>query len=68
VWTTTPSPTVPVSTSRSGLLEELGERGVEFTREISDQGFGLMTALRMPGGSELALYEPRHPGPLTSER
>ena len=45
-------------------VEKLGGNGVEFTREISDTGFGLMTALRLPGGSELALYEPRHPSPL----
>jgi hypothetical protein len=24
---------------------------------------GLLTALRLPGGGELALYEPRHPRP-----
>jgi catechol 2,3-dioxygenase-like lactoylglutathione lyase family enzyme len=46
-------------------VEELRGRGVEFTKEISDQRFGLMTALRLPGGSELALYEPRHPSPLS---
>ena len=48
-----------------GTVEELGGKGVEFTREISDEGFGLMTALRLPGGSELALYEPQHPSPLS---
>jgi catechol 2,3-dioxygenase-like lactoylglutathione lyase family enzyme len=47
-------------------VEELKSRGVEFTKEISDEGFGLMTAFRLPSGSELALYEPRHPSPLSS--
>jgi catechol 2,3-dioxygenase-like lactoylglutathione lyase family enzyme len=47
-------------------VEELRGKGVEFTREISDEGFGLMTALRLPSGGELALYEPRHPSPLSS--
>jgi len=28
-------------------------------------GFGLVTAFRLPGGSEVALYEPRHPSPLS---
>ena len=42
---------------------KLRDAGVEMTREISDEGFGLVTALRLPGGSELALYEPRHPKP-----
>jgi catechol 2,3-dioxygenase-like lactoylglutathione lyase family enzyme len=46
-------------------VEELSGKGVEFTSEISDEGFGRITALRLPGGSELALYEPRHPSPLS---
>ena len=45
-------------------VEELKKKGVEFTREVSDEGFGLMTALRLPGGGKLALYEPAHPSPL----
>jgi catechol 2,3-dioxygenase-like lactoylglutathione lyase family enzyme len=49
-------------------VAELRDKGVEFTREISDEGFGLMAALRLPGGGELALYEPRHPSPLTADR
>lgn len=47
-------------------VEELKARGVEFTGEITGESFGLMTALRLPGGSELSLYEPRHPSPLTT--
>jgi catechol 2,3-dioxygenase-like lactoylglutathione lyase family enzyme len=49
-------------------VEELNAKGVEFTREISDERFGLMTALRLPDGGELAIYEPRHPSPLSRER
>lgn len=45
-------------------VEELKKKGVEFTREVSDEGFGLMTALRLPGGGKLALYKPTHPSPL----
>jgi hypothetical protein len=44
-------------------VEELERKGVEFSGPISDEGFGLMTALRLPGGGELGLYEPRHPTP-----
>ncbi len=44
-------------------VAELSARGVEFTRPVSDEGFGLMTYLRVPGGGELGLYEPRHPTP-----
>ena len=48
-------------------VEELKAKGVQFSREISDEGFGLMTALRLPDGGELAIYEPRHPSPLSPE-
>jgi catechol 2,3-dioxygenase-like lactoylglutathione lyase family enzyme len=44
-------------------VEDLRGKGAEFTRDVTEEGFGLMTALRLPGGSELALYEPRHPSP-----
>jgi predicted enzyme related to lactoylglutathione lyase len=44
-------------------VEELRGKGVEFTRPISDQGFGRLTAIALPGGGELGLYEPRHPIP-----
>lgn len=43
---------------------ELEGRGAEFARPIEDEGFGLVTSLKLPGGGELALYEPRHPTPL----
>ena len=49
-------------------VDELRARGVEFTGPISDEGFGLMTAMKLPGGGELALYEPRHSSPLSSSR
>jgi predicted enzyme related to lactoylglutathione lyase len=45
-------------------VEELQTKGVKFTRPISDESWGLITALELPDGRELALYEPRHPRPL----
>ena len=42
-------------------VAELRGRGVSFTGPVSDEGFGLMTAIALPGGGELGLYEPRHP-------
>ena len=42
-------------------VEELRGKGVEFSAPVSDAGFGLMTAIALPGGGELGLYEPRHP-------
>jgi catechol 2,3-dioxygenase-like lactoylglutathione lyase family enzyme len=44
-------------------VAELKAKGVEFVRDVSDEGFGRMTALKVPGGGELGLYEPRHPLP-----
>ena len=46
-------------------VEELKTKGVEFSRSLSDEGFGLLTAIRLPGGGELGPYEPRHPTPLS---
>ena len=34
------------------------------TSEITEQGFGLMTAFAIPGGGELAPYGPNHLSPL----
>jgi predicted enzyme related to lactoylglutathione lyase len=44
-------------------VDELGRRGVEFARPVEDQGWGLLTAITLPSGAELGLYEPRHPTP-----
>ena len=44
-------------------VAELEGKGVELTRPVSDERWGLVTALRLPSGAELALYEPRHPVP-----
>jgi catechol 2,3-dioxygenase-like lactoylglutathione lyase family enzyme len=44
-------------------VAELEEKGVELARPVSDERFGLLTALVLPGGGELGLYEPRHPVP-----
>jgi len=45
-------------------VDELREKGVNIIEDVSDQGFGLVSALELPGGGTLALYEPRHPSPL----
>ena len=44
-------------------LTELSGKGVEIAQEISDQGWGLLAAIRLPDGSELPIYQPRHPSP-----
>ena len=45
-------------------LAELRDKGVEVAREVSDQGWGLLAAIRLPDGSEFPIYEPRHPSPV----
>ena len=45
-------------------VAELERKGVEFIQPIVDEGFGLTTSLKVPGGGKLGLYEPRHPSPL----
>jgi catechol 2,3-dioxygenase-like lactoylglutathione lyase family enzyme len=44
-------------------LAELRGKGVEVAREVSDQGWGLLAALRLPDGEQLPIYQPRHPSP-----
>jgi catechol 2,3-dioxygenase-like lactoylglutathione lyase family enzyme len=39
-------------------VTELRQRGVEFTDGISDQGYGLVTHFKMPGGVVVQLYQP----------
>jgi predicted enzyme related to lactoylglutathione lyase len=45
-------------------LAELRAKGVEVARDVSDQGWGLLAAIQLPDGSELPIYQPRHPSPL----
>ncbi len=45
-------------------VDELTARGVEFAGPVSEANFGLLTYLRLPGGGQLAVYEPRHLSPL----
>ena len=39
-------------------------KGAEFVEGVVEQRWGLSTTLKLPGGGELPLYEPRHPSPL----
>lgn len=45
-------------------LAELRDKGVEVARGVTDQGWGLLAAIRLPDGGELPIYEPRHRSPL----
>jgi len=39
---------------------ELRERGVEFTQEPEDHGYGLVTYFKVPGDFKVQLYQPRY--------
>jgi catechol 2,3-dioxygenase-like lactoylglutathione lyase family enzyme len=45
-------------------LAELRGKGAEIARDVNDQGWGLLAAIRLPDGSEFPIYQPRHPSPL----
>ncbi len=44
-------------------VAELRGKGVELVRPVTDEGFGRVGYLDVPGIGELGLYEPRHPTP-----
>jgi catechol 2,3-dioxygenase-like lactoylglutathione lyase family enzyme len=44
-------------------VAELTAKGVEFTAPVTDEGWGLLTRLRIPGAGDIGLYQPRHPRP-----
>jgi len=44
-------------------LAGLRAKGVEVARDVTDQGWGLLAAIRLPDGSEFPIYQPRHPSP-----
>src|SRR6185436_11888961 len=39
-------------------VAELKSRGVEFTQDVKDEGYGLVTRFKVPGGFDLQLYQP----------
>jgi predicted enzyme related to lactoylglutathione lyase len=45
-------------------IAELQAKGVEFTGGITEERWGRVTELEIPGGGRLGLYQPTHPSPL----
>jgi hypothetical protein len=41
-------------------VRELKSRGVEFTKDVEDHGYGLVTYFRMPGNLDVQLYQPKY--------
>jgi catechol 2,3-dioxygenase-like lactoylglutathione lyase family enzyme len=48
----------------AATLAELRAKGVEPAGEVSDQGWGVLASIDVPGLGPLGLYEPRHASPL----
>jgi hypothetical protein len=44
----------------AATVAELRIKGVEFTDEVRDQGYGLVTHFRVPGGFSVQLYQPHY--------
>jgi predicted enzyme related to lactoylglutathione lyase len=45
-------------------VAELKGKGVELTKPIEDEGFGLVTAIEVPGARQIQIYQPKHASPL----
>jgi catechol 2,3-dioxygenase-like lactoylglutathione lyase family enzyme len=44
-------------------ITELRVRGADVRGDVVEERWGRLTSIRLPGGGELGLYEPRHPIP-----
>jgi len=41
-------------------VKELKNKGVEFSAEIEDHGYGFVTHFKVPGNFEVQLYQPKY--------
>ena len=58
-----PSGTSDISFYCDNIAETVAElkgRGVEFTQEVEDHGYGLVTYFKVPGALKVQLYQPRY--------
>ena len=44
----------------NSTVEQLTAKGAEFTSDVREQSWGHLTSMRVPGGGEIGLYEPKH--------
>jgi len=49
-------------------IRELRAKGVDVRERTKDEGWGITTTIRFPGGPEVMLYQPRHPIAASLER
>lgn len=50
----------------NATVEELRAKGATITAPITDEGWGLLTSIEVPGAGLVGLYEPRHASPLSA--
>ena len=58
-----PSGTADVSFYCDDIVKTVAElkgRGVEFTEDVADHGYGLVTHFKVPGGFKVQLYQPKY--------
>jgi catechol 2,3-dioxygenase-like lactoylglutathione lyase family enzyme len=48
----------------AATVADLEARGVETVGGMTDQGWGVLATIRLPGGGDVGLYEPHHPTAL----
>jgi catechol 2,3-dioxygenase-like lactoylglutathione lyase family enzyme len=44
----------------ASTVADMKKRGVVFTQDVADHGYGLVTYFEVPGGITIQLYEPRY--------
>lgn len=42
-------------------MAELEGKGVRFTTPVTDEGWGLLAYMELPGAGSLGVYQPKHP-------
>jgi catechol 2,3-dioxygenase-like lactoylglutathione lyase family enzyme len=47
--------------SLDATMNELKAKGAEFALQVKEERWGRVTALKLPSGALLGIYEPRHP-------
>ena len=47
-------------------VASLKKKGVAFTSPVTEESYGFVTSLEIPGGGEIGLYQPKHPVALES--
>ena len=66
VWATTPHHDISfLCDDIEATIAELSAKGVEFTDEVRDIGFGLVATFAVPAAGPMRLYQPQYLPPFT---